>query len=82
MYLGSDAIALTPLIDTISYLEDGEWTVFTREAAEQLPIGAEGALKLKEISYIADGYAADELEHGLIALIDNSASLVVMAPFD
>ena len=33
MYLGSDAIALAPFTDTISYLEDGDWVVLTREGA-------------------------------------------------
>jgi glutamine---fructose-6-phosphate transaminase (isomerizing) len=33
MYLGSDAIALAPFTDTISYLEDGDWAVLTREGA-------------------------------------------------
>jgi glutamine---fructose-6-phosphate transaminase (isomerizing) len=43
----------------------------------------EGALKLKEISYIhAEGYAAGELKHGPIALIDEATPVVVIAPFD
>jgi glutamine---fructose-6-phosphate transaminase (isomerizing) len=43
----------------------------------------EGALKLKEISYIhAEGYAAGELKHGPIALIDENMPVVVIAPFD
>jgi len=43
----------------------------------------EGALKLKEISYIhAEGYAAGELKHGPIALIDKHVPVVVMAPRD
>lgn len=47
------------------------------------PIALEGALKLKEISYIhAEGYAAGELKHGPIALIDESMPVVVIAPFD
>ena len=45
------------------------------------PIALEGALKLKEISYIhAEGYAAGELKHGPIALIDESVPVVVCAP--
>ena len=45
------------------------------------PIALEGALKLKEISYIhAEGYAAGELKHGPIALIDNEMPVVVVAP--
>jgi len=47
------------------------------------PIALEGALKLKEISYIhAEGYAAGELKHGPIALIDETMPVVVIAPYD
>lgn len=47
------------------------------------PIALEGALKLKEISYIhAEGYAAGELKHGPIALIDEAVPVVVIAPHD
>ncbi len=47
------------------------------------PIALEGALKLKEISYIhAEGYAAGELKHGPIALIDEDTPVVVVAPHD
>jgi glutamine---fructose-6-phosphate transaminase (isomerizing) len=47
------------------------------------PIALEGALKLKEISYIhAEGYAAGELKHGPIALIDDTVPVVVVAPSD
>lgn len=47
------------------------------------PLALEGALKLKEISYIhAEGYAAGELKHGPIALIDDTMPVVVIAPFD
>ena len=45
------------------------------------PLALEGALKLKEISYIhAEGYAAGELKHGPIALIDENMPVVVIAP--
>lgn len=47
------------------------------------PIALEGALKLKEISYIhAEGYAAGEMKHGPIALIDESVPVIVVAPTD
>jgi glucosamine--fructose-6-phosphate aminotransferase (isomerizing) len=47
------------------------------------PLALEGALKLKEISYIhAEGYAAGELKHGPIALIDEETPVVVIAPHD
>ncbi|MGV3651018.1 MAG: glutamine--fructose-6-phosphate transaminase (isomerizing) [Devosia sp.] len=47
------------------------------------PVAMEGALKLKEISYIhAEGYAAGELKHGPIALVDESMPVIVVAPSD
>jgi glucosamine--fructose-6-phosphate aminotransferase (isomerizing) len=47
------------------------------------PMALEGALKLKEISYIhAEGYAAGELKHGPIALIDENMPVIVIAPYD
>src|SRR4029453_10389347 len=47
------------------------------------PLALEGALKLKEISYIhAEGYAAGELKHGPIALIDETMPIIVIAPYD
>ncbi|MBF0093442.1 MAG: glutamine--fructose-6-phosphate transaminase (isomerizing) [Alphaproteobacteria bacterium] len=47
------------------------------------PVALEGALKLKEISYIhAEGYAAGEMKHGPIALIDESVPVIVIAPSD
>ena len=50
---------------------------------QSFPIALEGALKLKEISYIhAEGYAGGEMKHGPIALIDESVPVVVVAPSD
>ncbi|MGF1463398.1 MAG: glutamine--fructose-6-phosphate transaminase (isomerizing) [Maricaulaceae bacterium] len=47
------------------------------------PLALEGALKLKEISYIhAEGFAAGELKHGPIALIDEETPVIVLAPYD
>ena len=47
------------------------------------PMALEGALKLKEISYIhAEGYAAGELKHGPIALVDDKTPIVILAPYD
>ncbi len=47
------------------------------------PVALEGALKLKEISYIhAEGYPAAEMKHGPIALIDENMPVVVIAPHD
>ncbi len=49
----------------------------------QVPIALEGALKLKEISYIhAEGYAAGELKHGPIALIEDGTPVIILAPYD
>ena len=48
-----------------------------------LPVALEGALKLKEISYIhAEGYPAAEIKHGPIALIDKNMPIVILAPYD
>ncbi|GJL96486.1 MAG: glutamine--fructose-6-phosphate aminotransferase [isomerizing] [Hyphobacterium sp.] len=47
------------------------------------PLAMEGALKLKEIAYIhAEGYAAGELKHGPMALIENGTPVIVLAPWD
>ncbi|MEM6324468.1 MAG: glutamine--fructose-6-phosphate transaminase (isomerizing) [Pseudomonadota bacterium] len=50
---------------------------------QMYPLAMEGALKLKEISYIhAEGYASGELKHGPIALVDKAVPVIVMAPRD
>jgi len=50
---------------------------------QMFPLALEGALKLKEISYIhAEGYAAGELKHGPIALVNEQMPVVVVAPSD
>ena len=47
------------------------------------PLALEGALKLKEISYIhAEGYASGELKHGPIALVDETMPVIILAPKD
>ncbi len=52
-------------------------------AGTSYPLALEGALKLKEISYIhAEGYAAGEIKHGPIALIDETMPVIVIAPHD
>ncbi len=57
--------------------------VFYLGRGSSYPIALEGALKLKEISYIhAEGYAAGELKHGPIALIDEEVPVIVIAPRD
>lgn len=62
--------------------EDKKSTLFLGRGV-QYPIALEGALKLKEISYIhAEGYAAGELKHGPLALVDKDMPIVVLAPKD
>lgn len=61
------------------YLEARDWLFLGR--GTQYPIALEGALKLKEISYAhAEGYAAGEMKHGPIALIDEHVPVVGIAP--
>ncbi|MBV1868659.1 MAG: glutamine--fructose-6-phosphate transaminase (isomerizing) [Marinosulfonomonas sp.] len=73
----SDAIAATAR--KISEAQD----VLFIGRGQMYPIALEGALKLKEISYIhAEGYASGELKHGPIALIDKHVPVVVIAPTD
>jgi len=58
-------------------------TVLFLGRGSMFPLAMEGALKLKEISYIhAEGYASGELKHGPIALIDKDVPVVVFAPKD
>jgi glucosamine--fructose-6-phosphate aminotransferase (isomerizing) len=58
-------------------------SIFFLGRGPMVPIALEGALKLKEISYIhAEGYAAGELKHGPIALIETDTPVIVIAPDD
>jgi glucosamine--fructose-6-phosphate aminotransferase (isomerizing) len=72
-----------PEIEKIaSQFHDKEHALFLGRGAHY-PIAMEGALKLKEISYIhAEAYAAGELKHGPLALVDKSMPVVVVAPND
>lgn len=88
-----DALSLPQLIQIVLKLDDQ-----IKELAKEFftyknflylgrginyPIAFEGALKLKEISYIhAEGYAAGEMKHGPIALIDEDMPIVLIAPVD
>lgn len=61
----------------------GAKSIFFLGRGPMVPIALEGALKLKEISYIhAEGYAAGELKHGPIALIEAGTPVIVIAPDD
>ncbi len=70
------------LKDIAHYLSEAQNIIYLGRGTN-FPIALEGALKLKEISYIhTEAYAAGELKHGPIALIDEKVPVVVIAPFD
>ena len=69
------------LVKEISYLYKGATNFLYLGRGYNFPVALEGALKLKEISYIhAEGYPAAEMKHGPIALIDEHMPVVVIAP--
>src|SRR3954465_3527137 len=78
-----EALALEPQIEHLARDLAKSRDVLYLGRGTSYPLALEGALKLKEISYIhAEGYAAGELKHGPIALIDENMPVVVIAPFD
>jgi glucosamine--fructose-6-phosphate aminotransferase (isomerizing) len=89
-----DALVAVPGLMAEALKHEHEIEVLTRELSKardvlylgrgtSYPLALEGALKLKEISYIhAEGYAAGELKHGPIALIDETMPVIVVAPYD
>jgi len=77
------ALALEPQIERLAQNLAKARDVLYLGRGTSFPIALEGALKLKEISYIhAEGYAAGELKHGPIALIDETMPVIVIAPHD
>ncbi len=79
----TDALALEPQIEQLARDLAKSRDVLYLGRGTSFPIALEGALKLKEISYIhAEGYAAGELKHGPIALIDETMPVIVIAPHD
>jgi len=81
--LMSAALATEPLIEKLARDLSKSRDVLYLGRGTSYPLALEGALKLKEISYIhAEGYAAGELKHGPIALIDENMPVVVIAPYD
>ncbi|MEX0591363.1 MAG: glutamine--fructose-6-phosphate transaminase (isomerizing) [Xanthobacteraceae bacterium] len=77
------ALALEPEIERLAKQLENARDVLYLGRGTSYPLAMEGALKLKEISYIhAEGYAAGELKHGPIALIDDQMPVVVIAPYD
>jgi glutamine---fructose-6-phosphate transaminase (isomerizing) len=89
-----DALIGVPGLISAALKREGQIEALARELSKakdvlylgrgtSYPLAMEGALKLKEISYIhAEGYAAGELKHGPIALIDESMPVIVIAPHD
>lgn len=79
----SQALAVEPQIEALSReLAEAQDILFLGRGP-LFPLAMEGALKLKEISYIhAEGYASGELKHGPIALIDAHVPVIVLAPRD
>ena len=79
----AEALALEPQIELLARDLAKSRDVLYLGRGTSFPIALEGALKLKEISYIhAEGYAAGELKHGPIALIDETMPVIVIAPHD
>ena len=77
------ALRLDDAIETMAFDFSKNKSAFYLGRGSQVPIAFEGALKLKEISYIhAEGYAAGELKHGPIALIEDGTPVIVLAPYD
>jgi glucosamine--fructose-6-phosphate aminotransferase (isomerizing) len=81
--LMAQALGIEPKVEALAHELAKVRDVLYLGRGTSFPIALEGALKLKEISYIhAEGYAAGELKHGPIALIDETMPVIVIAPFD
>jgi glutamine---fructose-6-phosphate transaminase (isomerizing) len=81
--LMTEALALEPQIERLAHDLAKSRDVLYLGRGTSYPLALEGALKLKEISYIhAEGYAAGELKHGPIALIDERMPVIVIGPYD
>ncbi|WP_026942583.1 glutamine--fructose-6-phosphate transaminase (isomerizing) [Hellea balneolensis] len=81
--LVKQALRLDDEIEAMAFEFSKSKSAFYLGRGSQVPIAFEGALKLKEISYIhAEGYAAGELKHGPIALIEDGTPVIVLAPYD
>ncbi|MGZ8387250.1 MAG: glutamine--fructose-6-phosphate transaminase (isomerizing) [Rhodoplanes sp.] len=79
----TEALALEPEIERLARDIAKNRDVLYLGRGTSYPLALEGALKLKEISYIhAEGYAGGELKHGPIALIDATIPVIVIAPHD
>ncbi len=79
----AQAIKLEPAVEHVAHKLTRARDVLYLGRGPAFPLAMEGALKLKELSYIhAEGYAAGELKHGPIALIDEEMPVIVIAPRD
>jgi glutamine---fructose-6-phosphate transaminase (isomerizing) len=79
----AQALKLEPAVEGIAHALARARDVLYLGRGTAYPLALEGALKLKELSYIhAEGYAAGELKHGPIALIDEAMPVIVIAPRD
>ncbi len=79
----AEALALEPAIKQLAHRYADATNCLYLGRGVNFPVALEGALKLKEISYIhAEGYPAAEMKHGPIALIDENMPVVVVAPKD
>ncbi len=79
----AEALKLEPVAEKLAHAIAHARDVLYLGRGTGYPLALEGALKLKELSYIhAEGYAAGELKHGPIALIDEQMPVVVIAPRD
>jgi glutamine---fructose-6-phosphate transaminase (isomerizing) len=79
----AEALKLEPLAEKLAHTIARARDVLYLGRGPAYPLALEGALKLKELSYIhAEGYAAGELKHGPIALIDEAMPVIVIAPRD
>ena len=79
----AEALKLEPAAEKLAHAVARARDVLYLGRGTAYPIALEGALKLKELSYIhAEGYAAGELKHGPIALIDEAMPVIVIAPRD
>lgn len=77
------AMSIEESVRAVSLLLSKSSDVLFLGRGRMFPLALEGALKLKEISYIhAEAYAAGELKHGPIALVDENMPVVVIAPYD
>jgi len=82
-HLMEDTLALDKTVATLARRLAGSDNMLFLGRGVHYPVALEGALKLKEISYIhAEGYAAGEMKHGPIALIDERMPVIALAPRD